>query len=328
MIGTDVRQFSISYRSFKTLLDSGHDLRGALGFLRESAKGEARTQAARLLATVESGRKLSEGMKELSYPEIDVALIEVGETTGFLPEVAAMLATHYDERVQMLKAIRGALPQPLLLLTVSLVTSPLPALVAEKISLTHYMTMVFVPLAILLGLLYAGFETYRRMLFSRELRLRVSSKLDRIPGIRHFNRLVAMERFLNCAALALKAGCDFFETARLLAVVSEGTYMRSAPAILKNHAPNEGVAQAMARTKLFSVEQIGSAKLGETTGTLARQFEGMAQRARAEVHGEIQLFTVWAPRILYGLMMIYVAYGILSNAMSSPLVKGIEGLEE
>ncbi|MES2964863.1 MAG: type II secretion system F family protein [Bdellovibrionota bacterium] len=328
MVGANVDQLAMSYRNFKTLLDSGHDLRGALGLLRESGSGVAKSQATHLLSFVEQGRKLSDGMRVLSYPDMDVALVSVGETTGFLPDVAGMLSTYYDERSQMLKAVKAALPQPLMLFCISVVTSPLPAYFTGKLSGWGFIATTVGPISLVIALIVAGFELYRRMLFDRKVRRYVLDRLEKVKGLRNFVRTFAMERFLTCAALALKSGCDFFEMVRMLAVVSEGTYLQPVPAIFKSVGPNEGVAKAMERSKVFSHEQVGSAKIGEASGTLASQFEAMAKAARERVHMQITLFSVWVPKILYGLMLAYVAYSIVSNAMSSPIVTGDYGVEE
>ncbi len=327
MIGASVDQLAISYRNFKVLLDSGHDLRGALALLREAGNGVAKAQAAHLLSYVENGRKLSDAMRSLSYPDMDVALVSVGETTGFLPDVAGMLGTYYDERSQMLKAVKAALPQPLLLFAVCVLTSPLPAYFSGKLSGFGFLVSTIGPISVVLAIIIGGFELYRRMLFDRKMSRWVLEQLEKVKGLRNFVRVLAMERFLNCAALALRSGCDFFETVKMLAIVSEGTYLQSAPPIFKMVAPNEGLAKAMERTKLFTPEQVGTVKIGEASGTLATQFDGMAKRYRERVHAQIALFTIWVPKIIYGLMVLYVAYSIISNAASSPVIQGLEGIE-
>lgn len=327
MIGNSVDQMAKAYRNFKTLLDAGHDVRASLGFLGNAARtGRAKQQVTTLSSYVENGRKLSDGMRVLQYPEIDIALTSVGEVTGYLPEVCAMMAIFYEERTQMVKAVKSALPQPLMLFGISVVTTSLPTYFMGKMSGMGFLAATVGPIAIVVGALVGGFEIYRRMLFSPILRRAVLARMEKIKGARTLVRALAMERFLNTAALSLKAGCDFFETVRLLQLVSADTYLQKVPGILKVYAPEEGLAKAMIRAKVFTDEQIASVTIGEATGTTAKAFEGMAANARDRVHGQINLFTTWAPKILYGIMVLYAAYGIIQSARTSPLTTG--GVEE
>ena len=316
MIGGNSTEFAASYRSFSALIDGGFGPSKAIEVLAQAAKAEQRMRAARIAAFVDKGGSLAKALAAQELPELDVAVVDAGERTGTLAQATARLAAHYQVRLDIESAVRRAIPQPAVLFIAAVLSATIPALFRGDLSTQQFLFWTGAPIAILFGGIWAGFEISRRSLHSREIRRWIAEVFERLPVLREFGRGLEKERFLTCATLALKAGVDFATVADILRTVSIGTHLHTAPEILRRHAPREGYAAALARTGSFSAEEVSSAHFGEESGTLALQFEGMAERARERIHVQIGFFQAWFPRILYALVAIIVVAGMVRNAVS------------
>lgn len=316
MIGRNPTEFAASYRSFSTLIEGGFGPSKALEVLAQSAKAEQRLRAGRIAAFVDKGGSLAKALAAQALPELDVAVVDAGERTGTLAQATARLAAHYQVRLEIESAVWRGIPQPVVLFIAAVLSATIPALFRGDLSTKKFLFWTGAPIAILFGVIWVGFEISRRSLYSREIRRWTAEMLELVPILRAFGRELEKERFLTCATLALKAGVDFTTAADILKTVSIGTHLHTAPEMLRRHAPREGYAPALARTGSFSAEEVSSARFGEESGTLALQFEGMAERARERIHVQIGLFQAWFPRILYALVAIIVVAGMALNLFS------------
>ena len=302
MIGKTSLGRSQGYRNFATMMDAGIPTIESLQSIAQSLKGEERQNIELMVQKISRGSPLYAALAHL--PPLDRAIVRVGETNGKLADVLRYLASYYEERNTIEKAMKAAATKPALLIASSLFLGDLPALVGSKITFAHYLLTSLGPLAVIAALSYFAFEY---------LRSTDGAFLLNLPWIGKKAEAFNLERFFLCVGLCFKAGCDLNTALDLASGMINSPNLRRAIQQAKGRFGKIGLAPALASTGAFRERQILELKTAEMSGTLDSAFERIRSDLRTENLATVQLFIDWLPRVIYFFATLYVVYGIISG---------------
>lgn len=227
------------------------------------------------------------------------------------------LATSHATRDAQHAAIRARLVLPALILALALFVQPLPQLFTGTLSVAGYVARSAVPLALIacLGALAVRFKAWfssgapapgRASIERLLLSLPLFGKLHLRANVRDFNESLAM---------LLQAGVALFEALpQALATVDNhrvrGDLARLLPAV-KSGAT---LAQAIGTLRLVDTTELHAfVQTGEESGTLPEMLMRHADTQSEALALAQSALADWLPRVLYGLVAVWMAYQLLGN---------------
>jgi type IV pilus assembly protein PilC len=118
-------QIAMFSRMMSTLLQGGLPLVSALETAGSSIQSRAISNAVVAASgRVREGRSLAQSLKDTGViPELAIGMIEVGESTGALPQMLSSVAEFYEEDVETALAASLSLIEPLILIIMGLVVA-------------------------------------------------------------------------------------------------------------------------------------------------------------------------------------------------------------
>jgi general secretion pathway protein F len=252
------------------------------------------------------------------FTELDATLIRAATEAGSPAVTYRRLADYYAQRALQVAAIKARLTLPLFVMVAGLFIQPLPALLNHAISPGGYFLR---SVGSLCGLIVVGALA---MLLRDRLqgaprtlsRMRIERILLRLPvfGAMHLRRNV--RDFVESLALLLEAGVPILDalpkaTDTMQNSIVRAEFERIRPAIERGAT----LTQAMSSiTFITNSQAIGLIHTGETSGTLP---DMLFHYARAETHAINQFsaqMALWIPRLVYAVIAVWIAYGILNGA--------------
>lgn len=332
-------------RQLANYLDAGVDIIRAMSALEKQFKQTALGPVlGRLGAAIRKGEALSEAMarEPAAFNYLTLSMIRVAEARGGMPEVLRLLATHYENRVRLLRRARSAMIYPAIVLTIAMgvgylitvfVLPPLVEILVDMsrgkalvlplptrmlIGLSHFMTSVgwwVVPLA-LAGLVFGGLRLYR----TGPGKALMDSVALRVPVLGKLMGKLDTTRFARTLSTLLEAGVDYDTSLSLTAEVLHAVpyrraVRRSRSAVLEGHE----LSEALDETRRFGVDVIEVLSAGESTGKLPESLEHLADDYEEQVDVMVAnlgnllkpLLTIliggFAFFIVLGFVMAYVA---------------------
>jgi type IV pilus assembly protein PilC len=120
---TTLKDLAIFSRQFATMTSSGLTLLRSLAILEEQTAKPALTKAIREVRhDIESGQSLSLAMAkhEKIFPRLMVAMINAGETGGFLDSALDRIATNFEKDANLRAKIKSAMTYPVIVICFSI----------------------------------------------------------------------------------------------------------------------------------------------------------------------------------------------------------------
>ncbi|MHC4439051.1 MAG: type II secretion system F family protein, partial [Planctomycetota bacterium] len=137
-------KLAITYNNLSNMLAAGVPVERSLNTLIPGLQGRLQEAFLALADGVAQGNPLAYTM--VLYPKIfdpvDIMIVEVGEKSGNLPELIALLSRWHEMSARMLKRMISGLLLPILVLTIAAFVFPLPSFVLGDLSLTSYLLKV------------------------------------------------------------------------------------------------------------------------------------------------------------------------------------------
>jgi type IV pilus assembly protein PilC len=118
-----VKDLAVLSRQFATMTSSGLSLLRSLAILEEqAAKPKLQKALHDIRRDIESGRSLSGAMKKQDriFPRLMIAMIEAGETGGFLDKALDRIATNFEKDANLRAKIKSAMTYPAIVVTFSI----------------------------------------------------------------------------------------------------------------------------------------------------------------------------------------------------------------
>ena len=208
------------------------------------------------------------------------------------------------------------------MLIVALVVQPLPSLVSGAISGGGYLLQVLRPLAVLFGLYYLA--TRLKIWFARvpatPMHAWIARQLTQAPlfGTMHVRR--NNRDFFASMALLLEAGVPMVDALPKAVETIDNCVIREDFSRIKPQMQQGAtLAQAVEHlTYAGNTQVIGYIQTGESSGTLPEMLLRFADAETVAIKYFQQEVVAWLPRIVYGLLVLWMAYSILGVSAFMP----------
>jgi type II secretory pathway component PulF len=313
-----LKQLGIFYRNLSQMHQAGIDFISVFStFLSTEKNTTQKGKLKKCLVYLKSGRGLAQSLQASELiPIFDIPLLSAAEKAGNLQQVFENLARSYDRQFEAEKKIRSGLWQPLFTLCVALFVPSLPDLFTNKISTKTYMLHSFGTLGVILALLFGVAQFWQKSYYDISLaRLRFEI-LSFIPLVSKLSEKSSLRNFADTLALMLESGIDITEALIHSGRCSPDERIQAATqrislAIKKGQA----LAASFRQETVFPEDIQNSILLGHQSGKLPEFLGRSALRLRQEVEDGIAFISKIVPRILYGLVVLYVGYVIVKGQL-------------
>lgn len=311
------------YTQLAAMETAGMSFDKAFSLLSLAAQGQRRLTAARALLRrrmdfVEAGRR--SGL----FTEVEACLVQVARAAGSPAQTYRRLAAFYSMRAAQAAALKSRLLLPAFMLIVALLIQPLPALVTGSLSPAGYLFRIVRTLAVLASI---GYVTARISVWLRHGPLSFASGLaDRwLPRLPLFGGMHVrhnMRDFFESLALLVEAGMPILDALPEALQTITNTVIREEFACVRQSIEQGAtLAQALSGLRYLGDERvIALVTTGEGSGTLPEMLFRHAEAETEAINRFHQELAVWGPRLLYGLVLGWIAAGILSGPGVMPVL--------
>lgn len=289
--------------------------------LKLPAPASARVDAARKLLA--RGKDIATaGLQSGLFNELEVHVVRAATSAGSPGPTYKRLAETYTQKARQGKSIKSRMTLPLALFALSLFLQPLPALITGSMTLAAYLWSCLRPILFLLGFytLFKIFIVWLNTSAPAEIRHAVENRLTTIPlfGAMHVRRNA--RDFFESLALMLEAGIPMFDALpKACKTISNQQIQSEFDDILPKMKRGATLAEALTGMNyLGDGHAIEMVKTGESSGTLPEMLWRHANMETEAVMHFQQQVTDWIPRIVYGMVMLWMAYSILTSGAFMP----------
>lgn len=260
-------------------------------------------------------------------PEGERATIAAGWLAGraeaALDSVVSLRALCNESR----KRIFTKLLLPAATLLIASIVAPLPGLFMEKYGVMGYLALAFTPLCVALGLAIFGTMFFRKRALERvwnpDGTPKPATSLDRtmlkIPLLAHVELQRSLAEFGALLSNLLNAGVPINRALQISArAMRNGCFRESVARLSEQTAQGRGftVALRMESQELWPREFAAAVDVGERTGNLDAALARLAATARERYTRAIELAAEWLPKIIYGVVALFVIAAIFMLATS------------
>jgi type II secretory pathway component PulF len=246
-------------------------------------------------------------------------IVEVGEKSGNLPELIALLSRWHEMSGRMLKRMISGLLLPILVLTVAAFVFPLPSFVLGDLSLSAYLFKVVGILMLFwlpAGIIVLIIRTTPKMGRTRRM---LDNIALRIPILGSAIHKLAIGRFCWAFHMLCKAGVPYSESVDMALSVTGNLVVADlfAPAA---ESVKAGELMSEGFSKKLPFELVEMWKVGEETGQLDEVTKRLANNYSEQADFWFAQFTCWFPRFIYlliCLVLIYMIFQLAGSIMGS-----------
>ncbi len=293
----------------------------ALATLQLSPGVQARV--AQMARHLQQGRDLaSAGYQAGLFSALEFSLLQAAQSAGSPARVYQRLASHYEHQATQAKALRSRLLMPAGVLLLALLIQPLPALVGGSLSLLGYLWGVLQPLLVLALLWGLGRQLWQRL--QRPTRSAQVSALDdallRLPLLGEAHARRNARDYFESLGLLLEAGVPMFEALpKATATLTNSRLRRDFLGLQQRVLAGATLAEAILPLEFPGKAQlVGLIRTGEASGSLPATLLGHAARESAALAAFQTQLATWLPRLVYALLVLWMAYGLLSGGGVGP----------
>ena len=300
-----LKDLAIMSRQMSTMLASGLPILRCLSVLADqSESARLREVLTEVRASVERGTSLSESMSEhREFPPLMVAMVQAGETGGFLDTTMAEIAKSLEADLLLRGKIKAALTYPIAVFFIAILVvigmllfvvpvfeglfdsfgSELPGPTQLLVSLSELISnpLFFGPtLVVLIG----GVILYRRFKNTDGVRWVVDPIKFRLPVFGGLFRKVALARFSRNFSSLLRAGVPILTALDIVGDTSGNIVIaRAVVDIQSGVREGSGIAKPLEAHSVFPEMVVDMIEVGEETGNLDEMLEKIADFYDQEV---------------------------------------------
>jgi len=323
------------------MVGSGLPILDSLDILADQEKNpEFKKVIMDIYSKVEGGSTLTFALSEHKkvFSDLYVSLIESGEKSGTLDDVAKRLSNYMEKTIALKRKIRGAMIYPsmvsavavgvvTLILTIvipsfaSLYESsgmllPLPTRIV--IQMSELLRSYFLYIAGALVVIFLIFKyLYRKSYKFRKL---VDKMILNIPIFGLLIKKASIARFTRTLGSLMKSGVDILEGFDIIAKIAGNVVIQeNLLSIREDVASGSSVAEPLRKSEIFPSMVAHMVSVGEKTGRLDEMLEKTADYYEAEVDNTVNnLSTLIEPIII---VVLGVIIGFIVIAMYLPIFK-------
>lgn len=265
-----------------------------------------------------SGLRIADaGFKAGLFDSNQRALIHAAEASGQLAGIYRQLAQYYASRDNRLKKIKSRLFLPGAMLAISLFVQPIPALVAQEITLAGYLWLsVGRLLTLFLGMfllakLPAILENFGLTGAWHRLQLR-------IPSVAKWLIRRQINDFLTMLGLMLESGLPFAEALPKAVGAIKNSRLRSRfKASIAAAGSGKSVSDVLNLSGLINPGLLRIVHTSEQSGKLGSGVLHFTRLEAETIHLNDETLAEWLPRIAYAAVAVWMAYSILTSQIGT-----------
>jgi len=302
-----------AYNNLSTMLQAGMPLGRSLRAAASGATGILGYALADVTKTVAAGNSLAEAMAK--HPKIfaplDVLMVQVGETSGDLPDCLRLLAQWYDLVNRQKRIILSGMILPVLLIHAAALICPLPAFLLGWITAFEYLLQaagivapLYIPVALIVAIIRLTPKT-------GPLRQLLDTVTFKIPLLGRAIRNMALSRYCRASHMLLRAGVPAVQTAQKAAEAVGNTVVED--------MVRGGVDGARAGKRIsdgFSrrlpKDFLDAWRIGEESGMLDDTTRRLADTTAEAAEWTFVELARWVPRLVYVFVSLLLIAQIFS----------------
>jgi len=308
---------AIAYHNLSNMLDAGVPVQRSLNTLIPGLKPRLSKAFLALAEGVAQGNPLAYTMvlHPKVFDPVDIMLVDVGEESGSLPDMIALLSKWHEMSARMLKRLISGLLLPVLVLTIAAFVFPLPSFILGGLGVKSYLFKVagilllfWVPVGIIVLIVRTTPRTgpARRVLDNVVLR---------IPILGSAVHKLSIGRFCWAFHMLCKAGMPYSESVEMALsvtgnIVIADQFGPAAESVKAGQLMSEGFS------KKLPLDLVEMWKTGEETGMLDDISKKLADNYSEQAEFWFAEFTRWFPRFVYLLICIMMIFMIFNLAGS------------
>lgn len=315
----DDRKKEQFYSELSILLDSGLDLKSAIGLLRESQKsGKLNNQLQRIETAITLGKAMSEAMKEEKMiGDYEYYSLQIGEETGKTAIILKELGVYFKNKLQQKQITIKAISYPLVVGFTAILAiifmlafvvplfagifqgmgQDLPFLTRVILNTSDWFSEYYAFLLLSLITSIIIFKLLKQKVWFRDY---FSHTLLKIPLLRDFILKLHLSRLCNSMALLLSSGVNLVRALELnqkmisFYPIANGL-VKAKDELLAGKLLNE----ALSAQKIFPLKMIALLKVGEEVNKLDEFFAKISNQYERELETQSSILgSVLEPVIL------------------------------
>ncbi len=308
-----LKQRAEFYHQLASLNTAGVGIIPALQMIQKSPPTRAyRRPLEQLIHFLTQGYNVSESFRQLGtfLPEFDIALVEAGEQSGRLDACFKVLALYYADRATLMRSVISDLMYPLFVFHFAVLIGPFPALFITGDFAAYLKATLGTLLPIYIAVFLLSLACQGRR--GEQWRSMIESILKYIPLLGRGRRCLSLGRFSAAMESLLNAGVPIVESWELAAAASGSPALKRQvrvvrPRVDAGNSPGELFDQMPYFPDIYA----GLYKTGEVSGQLDDTLKRLRVYFEEEGFRKLKAFCQWVPRLVYMLIMLKIAYGII-----------------
>lgn len=305
------------YEQLSALLGAGVPVVRALNVLiKTKTLGRDRGGLRKVLREVEEGTPLGEALAGAgrAVPELDRAVIAVGERSGRLDQTLTLLAASCQQSAVLAGETLSRLVYPVMILHVALLVFPV-TLIVDMVVEGQAMPFLVQKLKMFGGLYGAVFLLGYGLprLFGGAPAALAEAVVRRVPVLGRSLHRLALARLAFALDVQLSAGIGAIEAwSRAAGVCGSHAIRRE---VYTWQGPLEAGAtpgELAGRSRWFAGVFAEFYQTGELSGRLEDSLQRIQQVCREEGSAGLRLLAEWVPRVIYLALVLYVAYFVIA----------------
>ena len=251
------------------------------------------------------------------FTMLEARLVRAALDAGSPARIYQRFAEYYSQRAMQWHAMKSRMMMPAFVLLLALMVPPVPALVTGKIGVVAYAWQVVWPL-----LAIAAVVVVLRWLGSQDGASRGKSLYQLVPFYGPIFVRANLRDFFETLALMLEAGIPMLAALPVaLQTVSDGDIRRQLVRVRQRVEKGEAFSAGLDDVPYLRRSAAPAfAQTGEASGTLPEMLMRHAAMETEVIGHFYEQLATWLPRILYFLVSIKIAAGILSSEGVVPRV--------
>jgi type II secretory pathway component PulF len=260
----------------------------------------------------------SAGEQSGLFTQLDARLIRAATNAGSPEKTYRRLADYYTDRAQQLATMKSRLMLPAAIFLLALLVGPIPALINGSLSLASYVWQVLRPLLLIAALVYLI-----RALLRMGSKSAGKSFLQQVPLYGPIFIRQNLRDFFDSLGLMLEAGMSMLDALPLaLDTVTDGDIRRELNKIRPRVAKGSSLTDALPGIGYVTDERlIQFVRTGEASGKLPEMLLRHTSMETESINSFLGQLAMWVPRVVYGAVLIWMAYGLLTGGGFMPSVR-------
>jgi type II secretory pathway component PulF len=308
-------QLEKMYHNLAVMLQAGIPILRTFDIAIENTRGGLQPVLKQISEALSQGTTLSEAIDTHTrvFARFDRMLVKAADQSGNLDACCEMLSQWYQFRRRLKRIVVGGILVPFLIFHVAAFIFPLPNLILGESGFYGYLgdvlgvlTFLYAPVILVLLVIYLGprFPLLRQVLDHISLRIPVLGR-----GVRE----LCISRFAKAFGMLYKAGVPISECFSLAPQVT-GNLVVSRFFSGGLNAVTQGKMAGEGFSRDLPSEYAELWKIGEESGQLDKSVDKIAEISADRAELFLYEFCRWLPRIIYFLLMMRMAFMIISLA--------------